>query len=579
MSTPRPSSPVLGYPELDYPDSPDPLSLIALLAREDTSPRVRDNERLNRLLCLLAKASLAEANSPEPFEPRHYKEAMADPDSDKWSAAMQEEYASLQDNKTWTLVDRPTNQRVLPGKWVYKHKRGPNGEIVRYKARWVIRGDQQREGIDFNETFATVVKPMSYKLIFAIAAALDWEIDQMDVKTAFLYGKVEETVFMEQPTGLDDGSPKVCKLDRALYGLKQAPRVWYNTLSDFLQQLGFQPLDADASVFHKKGVIIAIYVDDLLIAGRDRHEIDVLKKALNQRFQMSDLGPVNFYLGMTVTRDRPNRVLRLGQHSYLTKVLRDFGMEECKAAVTPMDAAGSNLVPAPKEYTATPAVVKEYQRLIGSLMYAMLGSRPDIAFAVSMVSRFASNPTPEHTTAAKRILRYLRGTLDFQLTYRGDLGALTGYSDADWAGDKDTRRSTGGFVFNVGSGIVSWSSKRQATVALSSCESELMAETQAAKEAVWLSRFLAEVLHQEQVTVVLHCDNQGAIALAKNDQFHARTKHIDIREKWVREAVAAGQVELQYIPTDSQLADGLTKPLPKDKFNFFRSAIGVERVT
>jgi hypothetical protein len=292
---------------------------------------------------------------------------------------------------------------------------------------------------------------------------------------------------------------------------------------------------------------------------------------------MTDLGPVNYYLGMTVTRDRPNRTLRLGQHAYLTKVLRDFGMEDCNSAATPMDANGSNLVSAPKDYIAPAFEVKEYQKLIGSLMYAMLGSRPDIAFAVSMVSRFAANPTPEHMKAAKRILRYLRGTLDYQLTYRGDLTALTGYSDADWAGDKDTRRSTGGFVFNVGSGIVSWSSKRQATVALSSCESELMAETQAAKEAVWLCRFLSQVLQQDQVAVVIHCDNQGAIALAKNDQFHARTKHIDIREKWIREAVAAKQVTLEYISTDLQLADGLTKPLSRDKFEFFRASIGVEK--
>lgn len=382
---------------------------------------------------------------------------------------------------------------------------------------------------------------------------------------------------MEQPTGLGDGSDKVCKLNRALYGLKQAPRVWYNTLSEFLQDMDFKPLDADASVFHKKGVIIAIYVDDLLITGRNRKEIDAIKQALSTRFQMSDLGPVNFYLGMTVTRDRPNRTLRLGQQSYLTKVLRDFGMEDCKHTVTPMGTEASNLVSAPKDYSAPPTDVKEYQRLIGSLMYAMLGSRPDIAFAVSMVSRFASNPTAEHITAAKRILRYLKGTLDYQLTYRGDLQALTGYSDADWAGDKDTRRSTGGFVFNVGSGIVSWSSKRQATVALSSCESELMAETQAAKEAVWLKKFLSEILYQDQVAVVIHCDNQGAIALAKNDQFHARTKHIDIREKWVREAVAAKDITLEYISTDLQLADGLTKALPRDKFEYFRRAIGVEK--
>jgi hypothetical protein len=238
---------------------------------------------------------------------------------------------------------------------------------------------------------------MSYKLIFAIAAALDWEIDQMDVKTAFLYRLVKETVYVQQPLGLKNksaGLDKVCKLNRALYGLKQAPRVWYNTLSEYLQELGFKPLDADASVFHKKGVIIAIYVDDLLITRKDRKEIDALKQALNHRFKMSDLGLVNFYLDMTVTRDRTNRTLRLGQQAYLTKVLRDFGMEYCKAAATPMDANGSNLVPAPKDYMASQSEIKDYQRAIRSLMYAMLGSRPDIDFAVSMVSPLPRIPRP-----------------------------------------------------------------------------------------------------------------------------------------------------------------------------------------
>ena len=389
---------------------------------------------------------------------------------------MKDENQSLLDNKTWTLVDRPTDQLVLPGKWVYRHKRGPKGEIVRYKARWVIRGDRQREGIDYNETFAAVVKPMSYRMIFAVAAALDWEIDQMDVKTAFLYGEVKETVYMEQPTGHSDGSPRVCKLNRALYGIKQAPRMWYRALAEFLGQMGFQPLDSDASVFHKKGVIIAIYVDDLLISGRDRTEVDAIKTALSKRFQMSDLGPVGYYLGMTITRDRQNRVLRLGQKAYISKLLHDFGMLECKPSPTPMDLGGANLISDPT-HQASPSDIQEYQRLVGSLICIMLGTRPDIAFSVSMVSRFAANPTPEHITAAKRILRYLKGTMDYELVFRGDLEALTGYSDANFAGCIDTRRSTGGFVFNVGSGAISWSSKRQSTVSLSSCESELKQET------------------------------------------------------------------------------------------------------
>ena len=208
-------------------NSLDPTTLIALLAQENTEPQNRKDLRLNALLGLMAKVTLAEANPTEPFQPRNFKEAITDHDYNKWTGAIQEEFNSLKDNKTWELVDRPSDQRVLQGKWIYRHKRGPHGEIIRYKARWVIRGDQQKEGVDYTETFATVVKPMSYKLIFAIAAALDWEIDQMDVKTAFLYGLVEETVYMQQPLGLEDKSAGPDK-----------------------------PLDADASVFHKKGVKI-----------------------------------------------------------------------------------------------------------------------------------------------------------------------------------------------------------------------------------------------------------------------------------------------------------------------------------
>lgn len=567
---------------VDHPGLLEPLSAeasrsyMAILAVSDTTRH--DDPVLNTLLCFAAQETLSMAEPAHCLEPRHYKQAMEDSDREEWEKAMKEEYGSLEENNTWNLVDRPNDRRVLPGRWVYRHKRGSKGQIIRYKARWVVRGDQQKEGIDFTDTFATVVKPMSYKLIFAIAAALDWEIDQMDVKTAFLYGKINEIVYMEQPTGLEDGTRRVCKLNRALYGLKQAPRVWYNTLSTFLREQGFESLDADASVFHKKGVIIAIYVDDLLITGKDRTEIDALNKALHSRFQMTDLGPVGFYLGMTVTRDRANRILRLGQKSYISKLLQDFGMEECKGQDTPMDVSSKNLVPAPEGYKAPAATISQYQSLIGSLMYAMLGSRPDIAFAVSMVSRFASNPTDEHLAAAKRILRYLKSTIDYELTYKGDLQALTGYSDADYAGDRDTRRSTGGFLFHVGSGIISWSSKRQSTVSLSSCESELKAETQAAKEAVWLHGWLKEILREKQVAVVINCDNQGAIALAKNDQFHAKTKHIDTQSKWVKEAVAAGTVELKYISTAEQLADGLTKPLARDPFQRFRRSIGVDLV-
>ena len=211
-------------------------------------------------------------------------------------------------------------------------------------------------------------------------------------------------------------------------------------------------------------------------------------------------------------------------------------------------------------------------------MYAMLGTRPDIAYAVSVVSRFAANPTDHHYAAVKRILRYLKGTIDYQLTFSGDLNNLKGYTDSDWAGDTDTRRSTSGYVFNIGSGALSWSSKRQATVALSSCEAEFFGQTQAAKEAIWLRNLLSELKPTDNVpkTVVLYGDNQGAIALSKDPVFHPRTKHVAIQLKWQREKVAEGDVDIKWTSTDTQIADGLTKPLAKDAFQSFRKALGLE---
>jgi len=545
-------------------DSPDPLSLLMI-------PRYVASTNHCSLLTFLGHM-----DSIEPFEPKTLQQAMDSPQWKHWKAAIEDEYNSLVENKTWSPMPLPANRQALSGKWVFKLKRGAHGEILRYKARWVVRGFEQREGLDFTETFASVVKPMSYKAIFALAAAYDWEIEQMDVKTAFLYGDIEEDVWVELPTGC--GVSGSVKLNKALYGLKQSPRVWYNTLATYLATLGFKPLDADASVFCKDGTIIAIYVDDLLLASESVEDIKSLKEALNVRFKMSDLGACHFYLGMEVIRDRPRRQLRLSQEAYLQKVLTDHGMENCNGVQTPMETS-SRLVPADPDYQADRAFRTKYQSAVGSLMYAMLGTRPDIAYAVSVVSRFASNPNTTHMNAVKRILKYLKETIHLGLVYHGSLQPLIGYTDSDFAGDPHTRRSTSGYVFNLGSAAISWSSKRQATVSLSSCEAEYIGQTNATKEAVWLQAFLRQLQPDKDPGVgatVIYADNQGAIALAKNQVFHGRTKHIEMHYHFVREKISDGTVELRYISTSEQVADGLTKALCRDKFQAFRRAVGVE---
>jgi hypothetical protein len=523
-------------------------------------------------------AMIADMVPEEPYEPKSWKDAISHNSREKWLQAANDEMDSLVSNNTWTLVDPPPNRKVLKGKWVFKYKRGPLGEVIRHKARWVAKGYEQQPGIDYDETFASVVKPMSYKALFAIAAALDLEIEQMDVKTAFLYGNVQEDIFVEQPHGLNDNSGQVCKLNKALYGLKQSPRVWYKTLSQFLREAGFTPLDADHSVFVKHSTYIAIYVDDLLLIGPDKSDIQQIKNQLSQRFSMTDLGPIAFYLGMTVTRDRKNRILRLGQRSYLEEGIKTIGLWDSPPQKTPMNT--SRLEPAGEDYLAEPEFKMQYQSAVGTLMYAMLGSRPDIAYAVSCVSRYAANPTVAHMSAVKRIFSYLKGTINFQLTFRGELTDLVGYSDSDWGGDPTTHRSTAGFVFNIGSGAISWSSKRQPTVALSTCEAEYQAQTQAAKEAVWLRSLLQDLnpIEQTPYATIIYCDNQGAIALAKDPKFHPRTKHIAIQHHWVREKIAEQAIDLEYVQTSKQVADGLTKALPKDSFEAFRDALGLESV-
>lgn len=519
----------------------------------------------------------------DPLEPKSYEEAMNGPFAAEFEEAMEDELDSHDKNNTWMLCTKrslPSVKSILKGRWVFKAKRNADGKVIKFKARWVVKGFLQQSGIDFDETFASVVKPMSYKAIFAMAAALGLEVDQMDVKTAFLYSAIKETVYVEFPHGFGDPG-LVCKLNKALYGLKQSPRAWYEHLCRFFKAIGFQPLLSDHSVFHNGRVVVGVYVDDILICGH-RNEVDTVKKQLNHAFQMSDLGPVNHYLGMKITRNREERAIYLSQATYIDQILASHGMANCHAVHTPM-TTDCHLMPAGPHYDCPLKLKRQYQSAVGSLMYAMLGTRPDIAFAVSVVSRFASNPTHAHEEAVKRIFRYLQGTKDLVLAYKGGLEHLLGWTDSDWAGDHDTRRSTSGYVFCIGSGAISWSSKRQATVALSTCEAEYEGQTQATKEAIWLRNLLSQ-LHiggtnnpnAEPATVVLYGDNQGAIALAKNPQFHGRTKHVDIKVKFLREQLDDGVVDLAFTPTDEQVADGLTKALDRPAFERFRDALGLQ---
>jgi hypothetical protein len=397
----------------------------------------------------------------------------------------------------------------------------------------------------------------------------------MDVKTAFLYGHIDHEIYVEQPHHMTDGTSRVCKLRKALYGLKQAPRIWYQTLTNFLRNLGFEPITADLGIFVRSNMYIAVYVDDLLIVGPSIAEIKKIKRSLRNRFQMTDLGPCSYYLGISIQRDRQNRKLSLSQEAYIDKVAHQFDIGNCAPIGTPIET--SPLPENSPDYTCVPDRRTSYQRMVGSLMYIMLGTRGDIAYAVSVASRSLANPGPQHIKLAQRILRYLKGTKSLKLAYKGQPQRLEGFTDADWGGCRDTRRSTAGYLFNIGSGAISWQSKRQGVVALSTCEAEFLGQTQATKEAVWLRRLLNELNMNQGTNATIICgDNQGAIALSSNPQYHSRTKHMEIQRKWQGEVQDNGTVKLKYIPTTEQIADGFTKPLARERFEWFRRGLGIE---
>jgi hypothetical protein len=388
---------------------------------------------------------------------------------------------------------------------------------------------------------------------------------------------------MSQPEGFvsPGNEDLVCRLHKSLYGLKQSPRCWNQKIDEFLKSIGFIQTHADHSIYIQRTatsvLYLALYVDDLLLFSNQLEAIDEVKKQLGARFDMSDLGPATFVLGIQVTRDRPNRTIVLDQSKYVAEVLERSSMTDAKPASTPLDP-GIRLVALADGSDDKPhSHVQQYQSAVGSLMYAMTATRPDIAAAVSKVSKFMANPSQSHWVAVKHILRYLNGTSHYGLVFSGANSAvkLVGYSDADWGGDLDTRRSTTGYVFQLGGGSISWASRQQPTVALSTVEAEYMALSDATKEAVWLRALLLELGYGQDSATIIHEDNQGCLSLAKNPVHHNRTKHIDIRYHFIRSHIAGDEIKPTYCTTEDMVADILTKPLDKTKHLGFTDSLGV----
>ncbi|KAL5821701.1 hypothetical protein ACOSQ3_023583 [Xanthoceras sorbifolium] len=515
-------------------------------------------------------------------EPECYDEAMQVEDSVKWESAMRDEMDSLMSNQTWELAELPPGKKALHNKWVFRIKEEHNGN-KRYKARMVVKGFQQKEGIDYNEIFSPVVKLTTIRLVLKIVAAENLHLEQLDVKTAFLHGDLEEEIYMRQPEGFKEAGKEnlVCRLKKSLYGLKQAPRQWYKKFDSFMSSSGFTRCQADHCCYIKRFdnsfIILLLYVDDMLIAGSDMQEIMNLKRELSKQFAMKDLGAAKQILGMRIKRDTKSGTLLLSQAEYIKKVLSRFNMQDAKPVSTPLGIhfrlSKEQSLKTEEERTHMAKV--PYASAIGSLMYAMVCTRPDIAQAVGAVSRYMNNPGKIHWEAVKWILRYLRGTTNKTLGFKGGDTTLTGYVDADLAGNVDIRKSTTGYVYTLGGTAVSWVSQLQKIVALSTTEAEYVAVTEASKEMVWLQSFLEE-LGKKQEDNVLYCDSQSAIHLAKNPSFHSRTKHIQLRYHFIRSLLEDGILKLEKISGAQNPADMLTKTVTTDKLKLCSASVGLQ---
>lgn len=480
-------------------------------------------------------------------------------------------------------MELPTGRKTISTRWLFKVKPGVNGEKPRYKARLVAKGFTQRPGIDFNETYAPVVKMDSLRTVISIVAAYDLEMEQLDIKTAFLYGEISEEIFLSQPEGLICPGKEnlVCRLNKCLYGLKQAPRVWNQHFDSFLQKFGLKTSAADPCIYFRhrdeEFTIMCIWVDDGLVCSNRKDAISDILKYLSHHFEMRS-HPVDHFVGIAVTRDRIENKIYLSQPNYVKKILDKFNMSDCSPKSLPADPNSRLVQQKPTDATEFEDEVTPYREAVGSLLYLTTTTRPDIAYAVSQVAQHSENPNKTHWTAVKRILAYLKGTSRHGLCFtKGSRRPLTGFTDADYAGDVSTRRSTTGSLFLFNDGPISWCSRRQTCVALSTTEAEFVAASETVKEAVWLRRFFKEI-GMEIGPLPIMCDNQSAIRLVKNPEFHQRTKHIDVRYYFIRGSQEADEIDISYVETERQLADILTKPLANPRFIKLREDIGVVAV-
>ena len=483
------------------------------------------------------------------------------------------------------MVERPKDAKPISNKWVFVRKFDKEGNLLKYKARLVAKGCAQRPGYDFDQTFSPVVQLETIRGILAIVPSKQLKMRQIDVKGAYLNGHLQEQVYMRQPEGFDDKSGKVCLLIKTLYGLKQSGREWNKELDLQLKSRGFTNLWSDPCAYIRRHdedfEVITVWVDNLLLFISNSLLEEKLVDELNSMFELSDLGGPSKIVRIEISQT--DNSVTISQKKYLMLILHKEGMDKANPVSMPLDP-NMKLEPNP-EGEEDSERQNAYALLLGSLQYLSTATRPDITFVVNRLAAYTKNPSLAHYTALKRVLRYLAGTKDYGITYRRDgtppdnENLFHGYSDAAYA-NTDDLKSTSGYVFLVklNSGAITWGSKKQSTITLSTTEAEYVAISEASREAIWPRHLYGELgFAQKQATLLLG-DNDGSIAMAKNPQFHRRTKHIELRWHWVRNLVQDGLLDLKNCRNPDQTADVLTKALPKPKHQKHVKELGLTAV-
>lgn len=509
-------------------------------------------------------------------EPITVNDAMNGPEMEQWRKAMKEELQSFSDNNTWELVNRPSEGTVVKNKWVFKKKCNSEGE-VRYRARLVAKGFTQVKGVDFSETFSPVVRYCTLRMLFALSLKFDLKMNHLDVPTAFLNGHLEESVFIEIPEFSEyfNCSNKVLKLNKAMYGLKQSARAWYTRVEESLLKLGFSKSSNEPCLFMKihdnVKVYVALFVDDFFVFYNCNTTYRNLKVVLEKEYKIKDLGQIKQCLGMNVNVNK--NCIKIDQEQFVNRILTRFNMSDCKTTDTPME---TNLK---LEKDETCDEKFPYQQLIGCLMYLSVLTRPDISFSVSFLSQYNMCFNQTHWNHLKRLLKYLQKTKKYGLVFKKSDTNLHGYVDANWGSCSLDRRSYTGYSFILSGCVISYESRKQRTVALSSTEAEYMALSEACKEAIYLQNLMVEMgVLDSKVPICLFSDNQSSIKLSANPLFHKRTKHIDIRHHFVRDCVVNKKIQVEYVSTSNMPADILTKSLCANKHYKFMSSLGISEV-